>query len=302
MRTDVIASVVTDPPGEHRDGGTWVRDAFDLLPPGGHLVAPGTHRLACAAEDVGFEIRDSILYLLGRVWEGVVLARKPLEGTVAANVLAHGTGAINVDGSRIGTRGGGTNRPWKSDPEAVATRGERAKTAIDKANDMGRWPANVILGCACEGPGHDPECAVALLDAQSGELASGGGVRNGAKESGVYGAYAGDDPPRGFPANTGGASRFFYEARSRAALLAYLRKLVTPDGWLSLDPFGGLTPEASPRIFPLNDEKEEPPMVPKPGERVEPRLTAEVRPAPAVGLYAPQPTPATRDSREERSP
>ena len=239
MRTDVIASVVTDPPGEHRDGGTWVRDAFDLLPPGGHLVAPGTHRLACAAEDVGFEIRDSILYLLGRVWEGVVLARKPLEGTVAANVLAHGTGAINIDGTRIAsdepiptfeTTAGAKFVPHAKDEYRVRQTGTRTN---------GRWPANVILGCACEGPGHDAECAVALLDAQSGELASGGGVRNGAKESGVYGAYAGDDPPRGFPANTGGASRFFYEARSRAALLAYLRKLVTPDGWLSLDPFGG---------------------------------------------------------------
>ena len=41
-------------------------------------------------------------------WEPVVVARKPLEGTVAANVLAHGTGAMNIDGCRVGTDGGGT--------------------------------------------------------------------------------------------------------------------------------------------------------------------------------------------------
>src|SRR5690606_32423092 len=69
--------------------------------------------------------------------EPITLARKPLQGTVAANVLAHGTGALNIDGCRVpapdeikivsgkGTLGGasdGWDRPWKRNPEAVAAR------------------------------------------------------------------------------------------------------------------------------------------------------------------------------------
>ena len=71
--------------------------------------------------------------------EPVIVARKPLEGTVAANVLAHGTGALNIDGCRAG-------------------------------GDEGRWPANLLLSCSpdCDGDTHAPGCPCAALDAQSG--------------------------------------------------------------------------------------------------------------------------------------
>ena len=98
--------------------------------------------------------------------EPIVVARKPLDGTVAANVLAHGVGGINVDGCRVkgsdvvsisgasATLGGtsaGWDRPWKSDPAAVAARQQRAAEAIEKANTLGRWPPNVIFS-------HLPAC------------------------------------------------------------------------------------------------------------------------------------------------
>lgn len=90
------------------------------------------------------------------------LLRKPTsEGTVASNVLRHGTGAINVDGCRIGTSDGlgggamfrtgadqkgnvGWTRPWMSDPEATAAHADRVRANVAKAESLGRWPANVL--------------------------------------------------------------------------------------------------------------------------------------------------------------
>lgn len=158
------------------------------------------------------------------------MARKPLAGTVAANVLAHGTGALNVDGCRIGD-GGGTRASNKRPIPLMA----------------GRWPANVVL---------DPEAAE-LVDEQSGELRSGANpTRRGAdKFRNVYGAFPGQeecDPARG--AEVGGASRFFYCAKTSAAerghgnthptvkpvaLMRWLVRLVTPPGGTVLDPFCG---------------------------------------------------------------
>jgi len=121
--------------GVQWDGGdvafvpeTW-KLCLDLLPPGGHLIAfssPKTyHRLACAIEDAGFEIRDQLMWLYGTGFpkshatgkhnpehagwgtalkpahEPIVLARKPLQGTVAKNMKRHGVGAINIEATRL---------------------------------------------------------------------------------------------------------------------------------------------------------------------------------------------------------
>jgi site-specific DNA-methyltransferase (adenine-specific) len=116
--------------GKEWDGGdiafqanTW-RKCYELLKPGGHLIAfSGSrtyHRMAVAIEDAGFEIRDQCIWLygsgfpkshnVGDGWgtalkpahEPMVLARKPLsEKSVADNVMQHGTGAINIDACRI---------------------------------------------------------------------------------------------------------------------------------------------------------------------------------------------------------
>lgn len=144
--------------------------------------------------------------------EPIVLARKPLTSTVAGNVLAHGTGALNVDGCRVAmsdedrevvnSRSGGQHEAehWQG-PGKAREVGERFTSA-----EGGRWPANVIL---------NPEAA-ALLDEQSGEV--GGGLRGpncgragGDKFGGVYGNGL---RQTGYPdgttyGDTGGASRFF---------------------------------------------------------------------------------------------
>lgn len=221
----------------------WASECLRLLKPGGHIVAFGGtrtwHRLACAIEDAGFEMRDSLAWLYatgvpksldvgravarlhghadhaspphavpaggphdrpdagpdqrpatGERWEGwytgvkpahepIVLARRPLEGTVAQNVLAHATGALNVAATRIEGR---------------------------------RWPTNVYMD-----------------DHQADMLDRGLGERG---------------------------SRFFYvakpDARERVnvdgvahptvkplALMRELVRLVTPPGGTVLDPFAG---------------------------------------------------------------
>jgi site-specific DNA-methyltransferase (adenine-specific) len=117
-------------------------------------------------------------------WEPVVVARKPLEGTVAANVLKYGTGAMNIDASRVPTSdrlGGGHSssgqqmsdgwhRPWMDDPEAVEANAARSRAAVEKAEALGRWPANILLshGPDCSDEGCASGCPCAALDAQSG--------------------------------------------------------------------------------------------------------------------------------------
>ena len=96
-------------------------------------------------------------------FEPIVVARKPLIGTVAENVLAHGTGALNIDACRIGTEGGGThcgNRDevGKCKGHDNAGRSTTGATVHGENATAGRWPANVILD----------ESQAAELDAQSG--------------------------------------------------------------------------------------------------------------------------------------
>jgi hypothetical protein len=154
--------------------------------------------------------------------EPITLARKPLEGTVAANVLAHGTGGLNVDGCRVassdqiaavtgkatlcGTRDG-YDRPWKHDPAALAARQERANAAIEKANTLGRWPANLI---------HDgSDEVVGLFPERDG---SKPGTRyNGPKFDGdVYNASSTAQKEFGY-GDSGSAARFFYCAKASKA-------------------------------------------------------------------------------------
>ncbi len=77
-------------------------------------------------------------------WEPIILARKPLTGTVAANVTQYGTGAINVDGCRIGTDARTFTskgiRPGQNHMVGDAWEGNG-----DKKDVSGRWPANVLL-------------------------------------------------------------------------------------------------------------------------------------------------------------
>jgi site-specific DNA-methyltransferase (adenine-specific) len=133
--------------------------------------------------------------------EPIILARKPLVGTVAANVLEHGTGGINVDACRIGTNED-TARPNGS--AGIASPGNALK--VGGGHNEGRWPANVIMD----------EEAGAILDAQSGfskpkskRVGRMGGDRDG------LGMGAGGDAIGIWPEDLGGgASRFFYCAKT----------------------------------------------------------------------------------------
>ena len=293
-----VDSVVCDPPyglsfmGKHWDHGipgpVFWQQALRVAKPGAHLLAFGGtrtfHRLACAIEDAGWEIRDCLMWVYGSgfpksldvskaidkaagaerevvgncrgltkgdggrynghntdeigatnvditipatpaakqwagwgtalkpAWEPVLLARKPFDSTVAANVLNHGTGAINVDGCRVHSHdsegyaytvqrmmpGAGQNATGKTHQEGIEFKGHTKD---------GRWPANFT---------HDGSDEVTAL--------------------------------------LGDAARFFYCAKASRKdrgdgnshptvkpcdLMRYLCRLVTPPNGIILDPFMG---------------------------------------------------------------
>ncbi|MDQ6227838.1 DNA methyltransferase [Pseudomonas aeruginosa] len=275
-------------------------ECLRVLKPGGYLLAfAGTrtqHRMALRIEDAGFEIRDMIAWVYGsgfpksknldgdrQGWgtalkpalEPITVARKPLVGTVAANVLAHGTGALNIDGCRIpsepippNTGAGGLPRRREDE--------QRGPGAVSQPHAAGRWPANLI---------HDGSEEVVVLFPADAGAAAPVHRRNGDKFRNSYGAFRGDIDEGGstFQGDAGSAARFFYcakasrkdrnegcslipptttsDGRQVAAdnayqrgktgrnnshptvkptdLMAYLVRLVTPPGGKVLDPFTG---------------------------------------------------------------
>ena len=274
------------------------------------------HRMAVAIEDAGFQIRDQIMWLYGsgfpkshnvskgidkavgavrevvgtpaaQQWEGwgtalkpahepIVLARKPFAGTVANNVMQHGTGALNIDGSRVGAEGGC----------AGAGAGAGARVFGDGLNGsfakpvegLGRWPANVI---------HDGSDEVVdgfpTLHGSGNKSDVGEGQDKNYKASSYEISYAGR-ANRDYGSKGGSAARFFYCAKANKRdrneglddfearfaptmqdgiggkehnpetaskklnhhptvkpvdLMRYLVKLITPPGGVVLDPFMG---------------------------------------------------------------
>lgn len=180
-------------------------------------------------------------------FEPVVVARKPLIGTVAANVQEYGTGALNIDACRIGTEQIQVNNYADRGPfgESQVGNGYESKTST------GRWPANVILD----------ESQAAELDKQSGVTSSKAGGRSTRASSGTWVSSTGmgipgTDLPRTGHEDQGGASRFFYCAKAGKkerpnidgiahptvkplALMRYLLRLVTPPHGTVLEPFAG---------------------------------------------------------------
>lgn len=208
------------------------REALRVLKPGGHLLSFGGtrtyHRMVCAIEDAGFEIRDSLHWFYGtgfpkslNVGEGrgtalkpghepIVMARKPLIGTVAANIATHGTGGLSIDACRIaGVKGVPASASNASDVHGWGTGGDMARKSVQN----GRWPANVLL---------DEESA-AELDEQTANLGSGGAI--GADTAAAAAdttrlTYSSHPAPRGEwkpYGDSGGASRFFYVAKPSRA-------------------------------------------------------------------------------------
>ena len=176
--------------------------------------------------------------------EPITVARKPLSGTVAENVLQHGTGALNVDGCRVGTevwtrKGGGNSTPYGSE----TTWNTSITPDIDRSA-VGRWPANLIHDGSDEVTGLFPETGAA----RQAEM------RFGKSNTNCYGNYSEGISVRGHNDAGGSAARFFYCAKASkrdrgetnkhptvkpTALMRYLCKLITPPGGLVLDPFTG---------------------------------------------------------------
>ena len=138
--------------------------------------------------------------------EPIVVARKPLAGTVAANVLEHGTGALNIDAARVGVEGG--TRAVGKGQASAGVYGDGLNSTPSEEIDAGRWPATVAL---------DGEAAD-LLDEQAPNTGGGGfpGAKGGIGQGDIYGAPEGlRDTGRIDP--NGGASRFFYVAKASRA-------------------------------------------------------------------------------------
>lgn len=121
IAAESVHAVVTDPPYElgfmgkawDKAGGpasqarTWAR-VLDALKPGGHLLAFGGprtyHRIACAIEDAGFEIRDQIAWLFGQGWPKAKTALKPAQEPICFARKPGRMGSLNIDACRIGER------------------------------------------------------------------------------------------------------------------------------------------------------------------------------------------------------
>jgi DNA modification methylase len=180
--------------------------------------------------------------------EPICLARKPLEGTVAANVLKFGVGGINVDGCRIGSAGDDAQRLRKggfSDSQVYGS--GRDDLTSTGSGSLGRFPSNVLLD----------EEAAAMLDEQSGNRPgfSGGGTKGaGYRSEYVNGKVKGKTLAANYFNDSGGASRFFYVAKASkrergegnhhptvkpVSLMQYLVRLITPKAGVCLDPFMG---------------------------------------------------------------
>jgi site-specific DNA-methyltransferase (adenine-specific) len=251
-----------------------------IIKPGGYLLAFGGtrtfHRLTCSIEDSGFEIRDCLSWLDGSgfpkshniskaiekislatpnaakwegwgtalkpAWEPIILARKPLRGTVTQNVLEFGTGGLNIDGSRIEGEPTPINRLEKWSGFGQEKRPEYSQ----EINTAGRWPANVIHDGSEEAIAGFPETKSPKTYKRNTE----------GMNSSVYAKGMGE--PAGKESlnfgDSGSAARFFYCAKASkadrdegnnhptvkpSALMRHLCRLVTqPDG-LILDPFSG---------------------------------------------------------------
>ena len=298
LEASSVDAIVTDPPygigfmGKGWDhgvpGGDFWREALRVAKPGAHLLAFGGtrtfHRLACAIEDAGWEIRDTIMWVYGqgmpkshdvskaidkaaatdaaRQWTGwgtalkpsvepIVVARKPLSGTVAENVLRHGTGGINVDGCRVGTE------------STVRARGDSVSSAgwasVNRSpvggSESGRWPANVIHDGSDEVLALFPEAPSAREYKEPGQQKALG-ARGADINTHLFQLPSAKVRTNTYAGQTGSAARFFYCAKPSkkdrddgcennhptvkpTELMRYLCRLVTPPGGVVLDPFCG---------------------------------------------------------------
>lgn len=156
----------------------WSAACLQSLKPGGHILAFAAartaHRLTCGLEEAGLEVRDVLMWLQGQgypatrllpdglgtglkpAWEPIILARKPVEGSLDETLATHGTGAMNIDGCRIALTA-----------EDCPTEGRSHGRRIT-ASQRGRWPANLVLshGAGCTDEECEADCPIGLLGAR----------------------------------------------------------------------------------------------------------------------------------------
>lgn len=287
---------------------SWAKEAFRVLKPGGYILAFGGsrtyHRLAGGIEDAGFEIRDQIMWVYGSgfpksmnislsmdkkgidssKWKGwgtalkpahepIVMARKPLEGTVVDNVLTWETGGINIDASRVPGEPVPINKleEWSGFGQKIEPDYKQ------EMNTSGRFPANFIHDGSDEVVELFPNAKGGAYPAVRGKSDIGAFAQGGThKDKPNQARVMGDD---------GSAARFFYCAKANSKdrneglenykngqrdlfsgdnnadtddsvsnedkrknthptvkpteLMRYLIKMVTPAGGTVLDPFTG---------------------------------------------------------------
>jgi site-specific DNA-methyltransferase (adenine-specific) len=193
-------------------------------------------------------------------YEPIILARKPLIGTLAENVLAFGTGGLNIDASRVPTAdklGGGMlvsgrptlqlahnigwDRQWMHDEAKCAKMAVYMRAKTQHAENLGRWPANIL---------HDGSDEVMDIFARFGERKSCRSPYTARSPGSIFG---GSRTQGNLPMDAGTAARFFYCAKASKSercgsahptvkpvkLLEWLVKLITPPGGIVLDPFAG---------------------------------------------------------------
>jgi len=220
-------------------------------------LRPGFVRAITSAASAASAAWDGWGTALKPAWEPIVLARKPLVGTVAENVLAHGTGALNLDGCRvemsaqdasyIAERISGFNNTKSIGgvDSGILGGGKVMDRAAAYDASKGRHPANIIHDGSAE--------VVAAFPVSAGQQGVVTGNEPSSPFANVYGdmpARAGRAEPRG---DSGSAARFFYGAKADADdrlgskhptvkpvdLMQWLVRLVCAPGGTVLDPFAG---------------------------------------------------------------
>lgn len=227
------------------------------LPQNGIMGVPAEARVSRdeAATDEAREW-DGWGTALKPAFEPIVVARKPFRETVAANVLAHGTGALNIDATRTAMNDidrDAARVPMRgASPAKITTPADRGAEYFEPAA-AGRWPTNVLLD----------ELQADALDAQTGVLSSGmmrAGTRAQSSGGDIYGKRGEFVTSGATYGDSGGASRFFptfrYEAKAPTserpnvegtvhatvkplALIRWLVRLVTRPGGRVLDLYAG---------------------------------------------------------------
>lgn len=200
------------------------KELYRVLKPGGYLFSIDkphkSHNSVCDIEDIGFIIKDSISYFFAEneeVKQDVIcLAMKPLsEKNFAENVMKWGTGGLNIDKSRIGNEAISVHNAPKG--TFAGGKPERGSETIYREHE-GRYPANFIIH----------KDVAPILDGQSGILSAGHWSKTKTTGFGEFGNGKSEYLGVGKKSQTGGASRYFYNAKSYKDLLRYITILGLP--------------------------------------------------------------------------